>query len=567
MGIEIGKIVEVRGLRVRAELYELLPPYLVENGVINIAPRINTYVKTKVGLDTIICQITGEYYDEKIQGQFTGYFLDLTVKGYFENKKFVQGLRMLPMVAASIELMDDDEYGLINGTNAEKSIIIGRDLFDSNHDFFIDYNKIIPSHVGVFGNTGSGKSNTLAKLLSEYCNVINGHICSKILVFDINDEYGENAFCDADKKKIYKLTTRKNDGDKIPFNYDELKEDQWCLLLNAKEATQRPVIKTAFNDKRIESDYEDLLKKIILNKQEPLFMSIRHNLSDYIKGLDNLIWHSTNKVFFINNVNGSIFLDSEERVDNYIKIKVSMPDKKLENFLFKLYFAAAEHIGYGIQYEFIAPLLRRADKFVKDFEKVFDDSCNANIFDNKNIAIVQLSDVNQDMLEVIPALLTDVLFVKQIEAKTDGFVKNIINIVVDEAHNLLYEGEDEFNNNHSRVTLKTFERAIKEGRKFGLYLWISSQRPSDISQTIISQMLNYFIHKLVNPNDIAKIRKAVAYMDENSIDTLTALGKGECIVSGTCVNMPCFVKINQLDEDRRPKSEDVVIFGENGIIH
>lgn len=85
MGRDVGRIVEVRGINVRAELYQLLPPYIVESGHMYIAPRINTYIKTKVGLDIIICQITGEYYDEQKKGQFTGYFLELSVKGYFES--------------------------------------------------------------------------------------------------------------------------------------------------------------------------------------------------------------------------------------------------------------------------------------------------------------------------------------------------------------------------------------------------------------------------------------------------------------------------------------------------
>lgn len=124
MGREVGKIVEVRGINVRAELFELLPPFLISNGKISVAPRINTYVKTKVGLSTIICQITGEYYDELRKGQFTGYYLDLTVKGYFEGTGFIQGLRMLPMVAATIELLDAGEFNQINyGKNG--SIIFG----------------------------------------------------------------------------------------------------------------------------------------------------------------------------------------------------------------------------------------------------------------------------------------------------------------------------------------------------------------------------------------------------------------------------------------------------------
>ena len=148
--------------------------------------------------------------------------------------------------------------------------------------------------------------------------------------------------------------------------------------------------------------------------------------------------------------------------------------------------------------------------------------------------------------------------------KRGDTVSNIVNVVIDEAHDLLYE--DAADSKHTRITINAFERAIKEGRKFGLYLWISSQRPSDISQTIISQMHNYFIHKLVNPLDLNRIRKTVAFLDENALDTLTVLGQGECVVSGTGVNMPCFVLVNQLEKKYRPNSENVRLFGENGIL-
>ena len=121
MGREVGRITEVKGVRVRAELYELFPPFIVDCGHVLIAPRINTYVKTRVGLDEIICQITGEYYDENHKGHFTGYYLEMAVKGYFENGRFVQGLRLLPMVAANIEMLEADEFKHINENSGDKS--------------------------------------------------------------------------------------------------------------------------------------------------------------------------------------------------------------------------------------------------------------------------------------------------------------------------------------------------------------------------------------------------------------------------------------------------------------
>lgn len=556
MGREIGRITEVRGVSIKAELYELFPPYIMEYGKLYTAPRINTYVKTKVGLDEIICQITGEYYDETRKGQFTGYFLELNVRGYFDGKKFIQGVRLLPMVAAGVELLEENEFKRINDNGDEQFFCIGKDLYDETQNYSLSFNAIIPSHVGVFGNTGSGKSNTLSKILHEYANVLKKYDNGNVIIFDLNNEYGFDSVCDSAQKMIYCLTTRTESKDKIPLNYDELQEDEWCLLLNATEATQRPVIKTAYCDKRTDDDYKELIVRIIRTGQ--------YHVSDYIEGIERFIWHSKSEVFYVRDGAGKEVYANTPEIDEYIDaIRVTIPKDRLHNFLFKSYFATAIHLGYGTQYEFISPLLRRAEKLFADFNKIFVDS-DESLFKSKKIVVIQLANVNRDMMELIPAIVTNHIFNKQVNNKQDMGIRRIVNIVIDEAHNLLYE--DDRDSRHSKIIIEAFEKAIKEGRKFGVYLWISSQRPSDISQTIISQMHNYFIHKLVNPYDLNRIRKAVAFLDENSMNALTVLGPGECIVSGTGVNMPCFVFIDQLELKYRPSSENIQLFGENGIM-
>jgi hypothetical protein len=302
---------------------------------------------------------------------------------------------------------------------------------------------------------------------------------------------------------------------------------------------------------------------MIKTGQYSLIKSMQYHLMDYISGIEKLIWHSKNGLFYVINDEGkSCYENKAEFQSVYDDINVKIPNDKLKKFLFRLYFATAIHIGYGTQYEFISPLLRRSEKLISDFERVFIDS-EENIFKDKNIAIIQLANVNRDMIELIPSMLTNRLFNHQVSIKQGERANEIVNIVVDEAHNLLYE--DNTDSRHTKITVEAFERAIKEGRKFGVYLWISSQRPSDISQTIISQMHNYFIHKLVNPYDLNRIRKAVAFLDENAMNALTVLGPGECVISGTGVNMPCFVKVKQLEKKYRPNSENVKLFGKNGI--
>ena len=138
MDKDIGRIVEVRGINVKAKLFKLLPPYLVNEGQVVSAPKINSFVKAKVGLDTVICQINGEYNLEK-DSNISDYYIDLTVKGYIENNKFIQGLRMLPIVSSNISLLSNEEYSIIYNYNKSISFKIGIDLFEINKDIYLNF--------------------------------------------------------------------------------------------------------------------------------------------------------------------------------------------------------------------------------------------------------------------------------------------------------------------------------------------------------------------------------------------------------------------------------------------
>lgn len=571
MDKDIGRIVEVRGINVKAKLFKLLPPYLVNEGQVVSAPKINSFVKAKVGLDTVICQINGEYNLEK-DSNISDYYIDLTVKGYIENNKFIQGLRMLPIVSSNISLLSNEEYSIIYNYNKSISFKIGIDLFEINKDIYLNFNNLIPSHIGIFGNTGSGKSNTLSNIYSNYLKKINSYnSCNaKVLLFDLNNEYGNNSICNEHDKAVYKLSTNKDSIKKIPFNFEYIDEDVMCTLLNASAKTQTPTIKTAFKQMTKNHDenyYINYIESIISNKQKDLFFAIRFRLGDYIKNIGDIKWFGKkeNQNFYIEKGDSTwLWADSDNfKTEVLNKIDIVIPDDPLDRFEFELCFAIAKESDHGINAEFLLPLLNRADKIFNDLHKLMDFNTTSDLFEGKNLCVIQIGEVNNDMTLIVPSLLSNVIFNIQIKLKGENQINTIVNIVLDEAHNILFK--DEASILQSRV-LYNFERIVKEGRKFGLYLTVSSQRPSDISNTVISQLHNYFIHKLVNPNDIYQIRKTVAFLDENALNFLTILAPGECVVSGTAFNMPIFLKIDELDEDTKPNSAGVVLFGEKGII-
>ena len=569
MDKDIGRIVEVRGINVKAKLFRLLPPYLINNGIVVSAPKINSFVKTKVGLDTIICQVNGEYNVEK-EDKATDYYIDLTVKGYIDHGKFIQGLRMLPIVSSNLSLLNNDDYAIIYDFDKDHSFFIGKDLFEINKDIYLNFNNLMPTHIGIFGNTGSGKSNTLANVYSHYIKELNGYVSSnaKVLLFDLNNEYGNNSICNKQHKVIYNLTTRKQSSKRIPFSFENITEDEMSILLNASIKTQIPTIKHAFKSLKEEHEEEYYLKYVkntIRNNQKDLFFAIRFRLNEYIKKINNINWHSNALNFYYSKDDGTRIFNNSSDFDSIVlnNIQINLPAEPLDRFKFELCFSIIRECEHGVNFEFLLPLLTRAEKIFNDLKKVFDFEDNSDIFENKNLAIIQLGNVNNDMTMIVPSLISSVIFRRQLEKKQGEEIKTIINIVLDEAHNILYKEDDLAVHNN---LLEKFEKIVKEGRKFGVFLTVSSQRPSDISSTILSQLHNYFIHKLVNPNDLNQIRKAVAFLDENALNFLTILAPGECILSGTSLSMPIFIQIEELDNETKPNSNNVILFGRDGII-
>jgi len=127
------------------------------------------------------------------------------------------------------------------------------------------------------------------------------------------------------------------------------------------------------------------------------------------------------------------------------------------------------------------------------------------------------------------------------------------------AYNILSYQSNRESDNWKDYRLEVFEEIIKEGRKFGVFMTIASQRPSDISTTIISQLHNYFIHRLVNDEDIDKVGRAISYLDRVSKESLPILSTGVCIIAGQLTEMPVVVKIDEIEKEYIPLNETIDI--------
>jgi ABC-type dipeptide/oligopeptide/nickel transport system ATPase component len=582
----VGKISEVTGTRIKAEVQNNMPPWFVIDKNIIPAPHINSYVKTKVGLETVLLQVTGERKAlDKDGASSESNILELEVRGYLDNGKFLSGIRMLPIVGAEIETVDQTDLNILYDTD-ENSIDVGANIFDSANRVSLKINSLIPQHIGIFGNTGSGKSNTVAKLLKEYINKIpNESQNAKIIIFDLNNEYGSNSVIrDGVGKRVYKLSTHKqfdeiSEEEKIPFDFNELSADNLCTIFNVTEITQQPVVRSTWRKikdpeyiNNFETNIRNAIYRIIRNAKVQIFRTLNYYAHEYIKGLDAISYNAwNNSGFYIDPpAKTRQYMNNFERAKEELEqiICIKPPKTWIKKFYLELIIQIANSSESGTNFEHIQPLIPRGNQIVQDLTKIFRDptSKDKKIPDLKEkLIVIQLGNTNTKIRELIPSLFSEMLFQSAVSVKKDEKVKKITTIVVDEGHNLLAKPTDDAFNRSHKNTLRVFERIIKEGRKFGMYLLISSQRPSDISETITSQLHNYFIHRLVNPNDIEKIRRTVSFMGDNSLKMMSNLGQGECIISGPALDVPQFVQVDELDAESKPNSDDVVLFGENGI--
>ena len=161
-----------------------------------------------------------------------------------------------------------------------------------------------------------------------------------------------------------------------------------------------------------------------------------------------------------------------------------------------------------------------------------------NVLGQNQIVDVDISSLDDASAEVVTKVLAKLLldFLKRRTNKADM----PINFLIEEAHRFVKN-----ETNYGAVGYNIFERIAKEGRKYGMLLGISSQRPSELSKTVVSQCSNFIIHRVQNPDDLQYISKMVPYINQNMIDRLTYLQTGHALVFGSAINLPTLTKFNQ----------------------
>ncbi len=614
----IGYVSSVEGRNVKIKVNKNKnASHLLYNGEVLKNVSVGGFVKITKGFVEIIGKVEGEYTKtekffneeyEKEENKIVRY-LEVSLFGHFDGDKFEQGIKEMPLIDNECYLLDKNEFNHLHQFFKKKyntelklyeaneiTINIGTLTEEPSQEIKISANKLFASHIGIFGNTGSGKSNTLARIYHElFTQVQNDNFKnnSKFVIIDFNGEYGkatERSETDeiiTENKKVYFLNTRKEsaeiqNSEKIPLNENDLIDIELIsILANATDKTQKPFIRRTIDfykkvstsiDSGGQDDSLNFFKNTLKKRLKLIFlMSIKdksETLLDYVKQIlgalddeNDYDWSNSLDYYFLKaegHSNGRITPEQIKRTGLYQKIdQYSFPGNAITKLIHFLYLQLIFDVyNDKAQNEHIAPAVNKLKSKQKDIEKVLDTENEQTIFPSDiNLVIINLKKTNLEVKKTLPLIVAKKLY----DEHKDNFEDKSLHIIIDEAHNILSSSSERESETWKDYRLETFEEIIKEGRKFNTFLTIASQRPYDISPTIISQLHNYFIHRLINEYDIKAIEKTVAYLDRLSFESIPILSVGSCFFAGLASNIPIKVSIKLLKEKYRPKSETITL--------
>lgn len=612
----IGSVTAVDGRRVRIVVNKLKnSSHLLYRGDIVRNVAVGGYIKITKGFDELIAVIDGERVEEdrtsskeyKRATDPLSRTLEVSLIGYFEKGAFIRGVREMPLLGNECFILTESEFETLHQFVGKKDVPlqIGSLAMEPTQPVRIGTNAIFASHIGIFGNTGSGKSYTLAKLyhelFTEFGEKTGFRKRSQFVLIDFNGEYINKTANDEDEQSTevvtevknkceYVLNTRKDDGDKLPLPAAAIEDAAfWTVLLDATEKTQAPfiarVLASDFWERKLQQpeDLLDIIGNMVLRATKTSDMSVDRQtvinllgeiqtclgdsaspeLQDLIDDFRaNLNFHSQQKKFYWGQWGNNPTYSDNEAWPDFIKGKIaalvidfSGIKTGIDLIRFKIVLQYYSDIISGFSNrEHLSPLIKRMETRVPSIKRLIIAS---DAPPDKPLMVVSLRDVNLSMRKVIPMLLCKHLYDHKKE--NDPGNENYLNLIIDEAHNILSLESTRESEAWRDYRLETFEEIIKEGRKFGVFLTVASQRPHDISPTIISQLHNYFLHRLVNDLDIRAVEKAVAYLDRVSFESLPILPTGVCILAGVSAQVPVMVKMAELGGKFEPNSRTMSV--------
>lgn len=511
--------------------------------------------------------------------------------GEIINNKFVFGVIRKPSFGSSVKLISKEKIPMIISVDdykENKDLYIGTSPIYEGVKIGFNINDFFSNHFAIFGSTGSGKSWGVAHLIqSIFSKQTTVAYRASIFIFDAYGEY-HSAFKDINQLapevsfKAYTTNTNFSDSETLKIPLWLLGIDDIALLLNAEKPTQLPIIEKtlklvnvfARDESEVIKQKNDIIARAILDilssgkpasQIRDQIFSILSNYKTKDLNLESEIYQPG----YVRTLKQCLLIDATgkiremELITKFMQsflddsLELTMPDGSfkygLEDLKLALDFALISEGTLNSErvYDEANVLKVRLHSLINSNYAVYFDCKEYVSIDDyvKNLLMVgngrkaqiinfNINYVDDRFAKTITKIYSRMLF--EYAKNLDKRASLPFHIILEEAHRYVQNDNDV-----NLLGYNIFDRITKEGRKYGVLLGLISQRPSDLSETSISQCNNFLIFKMLHPRDVNYIREMVPNITNEIIKRLRVLQPGNCIAFGNAFQVPVVVKLDK----------------------
>ncbi|ETT69635.1 hypothetical protein C173_17056 [Paenibacillus sp. FSL R7-277] len=497
--------------------------------------------------------------------------------GEIKGDNFKFGLSKFPMIGNDVYLTDFLDMDLI--FKIEDNIPALTLGLLASHEYYspkFSLDKLLSNHMCVLGNTGSGKSTTVRKLLNEiiltaeeFSLDINS---ANFIIFDVHDEY------DNLPDKASTITDVLKD---ISIPLDTLSPDDWINLVQPASAVQLPILMNGLRLANLiennEASFCDWVKaycalelynnvhtevvgkrtkivSLLQNITDPTIKSILTRYSSQygnFQGYDEQVFIDAIKSF-IRNKSTYHYEDCSELILSLLESSNSKVSqlKNLELGI-ELTFLFEESKGNSQVRSYCSTLMTRISNLIASYSKsMFDnDQQKINNFNqvckfDKGFTLFKVASLENKDLLFFTSYVLKIIYNNQKEqrSRNNKQVNSLYHFIFDEAHKYITESDNDFYN-----SIKIFEQIAKEGRKFGIFMFLASQRPGELSKTVLSQCNNFILHRIRSNVDLEQMRRSIPYISDSQLQRISYLITGSALLVGEAFSVPMEIIIKGED--------------------
>ena len=553
----------------------------------NIA-HVENKMNREVASDLMNIHVIFEAENQRILGEvieLNDEVIKIRFLGEYSGTRYLNGVLRKPMLNSNIRIINGEELMELVGSYTDKSFILGDSAIYKNFKVCPDINSLFSNHLAIFGNSGSGKSCGVSRIVQNiFSNQTMTPKNANLFIFDAYGEY-KNAFGKLNEIKeeyAYKfITTNPTEQDDftldIPLHLLNL--DDWALLLQATTHSQLPIIENTIKLAKIFSQENEesrrlknhLIAKALLailfssettaNKKNEIFTIIEvcntpeFSFNSVIPGVG--YQRSFSECFEIDSHGnfGESVLITEYILkhildDDYVFTEPTEAYYTLKDFANALEFTL---ISEGFQHndnlysDSIILKVRLNTIITSKVGTYFTGNAFVPIHNYinslmmKNDKKAQIININLEDIDDVYAKVIVKIFSRLLFEYSKGLTERAtipFHLFLEEAHRYIQKDNDTY-----LIGYNIFDRIAKEGRKYGVLLDIISQRPVEISDTVIAQCSNFLIFKMTHPLDIKYIEEMLPNISSDIVEKQKILQPGTCVGFGSAFKIPMIVKL------------------------